>query len=188
MRTIRTKIYLFDELSKEAQNNAIENFRNINVDFCEWFDADFEGFKEDLNELGFINAEISFSGFYSQGDGACFDAKIDASKFAETINEKRIAKLIKNGYISEFEISKTSYANHYSHEKTRFVDFDSTGYKNIDEILQSLCEKIEVIRLEKSKEIYKSLEQQYDYLQSDEAVKETIIANDYEFTKDGKQF
>jgi hypothetical protein len=187
MRTIRTKIYKFDELSKEAQTVAIDKMRDINVDY-EWFDADFEGFKEDLNELGFYDAEIWFSGFYSQGDGACFDAKIDASKFATTVNEKRIARLIENGYISQFEILKNSYANHYSHEKTRYVDFDSIGYKNIDETLQSLCEKIELIRLKQSKEIYRSLDKQNDYLQSDEAVKETILANDYEFTENGKIF
>lgn len=32
------------------------------------------------------------------------------------------------------------------------------------------------------------LQNESEYLQTDEAIKETILANDYEFTKDGNQF
>jgi hypothetical protein len=35
--------------------------------------------------------------------------------------------------------------------------------------------------------IYRTLEKEYDYMTSEEAIKETIIANDYEFTKDGSR-
>ena len=41
MRTIRTKIYKFEELSAEAQSKAIDNFRNINTSDDFWFDAIF---------------------------------------------------------------------------------------------------------------------------------------------------
>ena len=35
--------------------------------------------------------------------------------------------------------------------------------------------------------IYKQLERDYDYQNSDDAVAETIEANDYEFTEDGER-
>jgi len=36
--------------------------------------------------------------------------------------------------------------------------------------------------------LYRQLEREYDYLSSDEAVDETIIANDYTFTEPGRRF
>jgi len=188
MRTIRTKVYLFDELSKEAQETALDKMRGINTYDYNWHDFILEGFQEQLKEVGFYDAKIQFSGFWSQGDGLCFDAKIDASKFAETTNEKRVVNLIENNYISEFTIEKTSFANHYSHEKTRYTDYDATDYNNINKVLENLCDKIEEKRLELCKDFYNILEKSYCHLQSDEVVKETILANEYEFTKDGKQF
>ena len=35
-------------------------------------------------------------------------------------------------------------------------------------------------------EIYRKLEKEYDYLVSDESVKETLLANDWEFDEFGK--
>jgi len=188
MRTIRTKIYSFNELSKEAQAVAIDKMRDINMESDDWYDGILEGLKEQLTEVGFNDAEIQFTGFWSQGDGLSFDAKIDASKFAETTNEKRVCKLIDNGEIEGFYISKTSFANHYVHEKTRYVDYDICNGENVNKALETLCEKIENKRLELCKEFYSILEKDYYLLQSDEEVKETILANEYEFLSNGTQY
>lgn len=188
MRTIRTKVYKFEELSKESQANAIDKMRDFNTEHDDWYEGIFEGFQETLTEAGFLDANIQFSGFWSQGDGLSFDAKIDASKFATTPNEKRVCDLIDKGLIDELTIEKTSFANHYSHEKTRYVDYSICNGNNCNKILENLCEKIENKRLELCKDFYNTLQKDYYYLQSDETVKEYIIANDYEFLKDGTQF
>src|SRR5262245_16755614 len=44
MRTIRTKVYKFKELSTEAQEKAIEKFYDINVDH-DWWDSTYEDAK-----------------------------------------------------------------------------------------------------------------------------------------------
>jgi RNA binding exosome subunit len=188
MRTIRTKIYKFEELSKESQANAIDEMRGINTEHDDWYDCIFEDFKETLTEAGFLDATIQFSGFWSQGDGLSFDAKIDASKFATITNEKRVVNLINSCIIDEFTIEKTSFANHYSHEKTRYVDYSICNGENCNKVLETLCEKIEAKRLELCKDFYSTLEKDYYYLQSDELIKETILSNEYEFLKSGKQF
>jgi hypothetical protein len=41
---------------------------------------------------------------------------------------------------------------------------------------------------EKADELYSSLYKYYEELQEDDEVKETIIANDYQFNEDGSQF
>ena len=188
MRTVRTKVYKFEELSKEAQREAIQNFRNINNSDDFWFDAILEGFINQLEEEGFLNSTIEFSGFWQQGDGLCFDAKVNVSKFATTTNEIRVSKLIDFGFIDEFTIEKTSFANHYSHEKTRYIDYSICNGNNLNNELEKLCNKIELKRLNLCREFYSILEKDYCFLESDECVKETIIANEYEFLKDGTKF
>ena len=44
--------YSFEELSPEAQDLALENNRDINVDYDGWEDGVTEGFKEDMREIG----------------------------------------------------------------------------------------------------------------------------------------
>lgn len=87
MKTIEIKLFEFEELSQEVQAKVLEKFSDINVD-DNWHDDSLENFKTELAEVGFTEAEISYSGFWSQGDGLSFDSKIDIDKFAETPNEK----------------------------------------------------------------------------------------------------
>jgi len=194
MRTIEKNIYTFEELSPEVQAVAIDHLRDINVGY-DWWGYTFDYYKEKLESLGFINAKIDFSGFYSQGDGACFDADIDlitilenklqcAADYKDAKNLLRWLVLEDNGLLADYKIS--SNGSRYSHERTRFVD--TTSYASdcvkdweTDEILIML----EDLRLELCREIYSSLEIEYEYLISDEAVKGTIEANEYEFTENG---
>jgi hypothetical protein len=81
--------YSFEELSPEAQENALENNRDINVDYDGWEDGVTEEFKEDMREIGIDDIEISFSGFYSQGDGASFTSEdIDTRKLFNAVGIK----------------------------------------------------------------------------------------------------
>jgi hypothetical protein len=49
-------------------------------------------------------------------------------------------------------------------------------------------EYVEELRLELSHDIYRSLEKEYYYLTSKEAIIEAIEANDYDFLETGKIF
>jgi hypothetical protein len=40
-----------------------------------WEDGVTEGFKEDMEEIGISDIDISYSGFWSQGDGASFTSE-----------------------------------------------------------------------------------------------------------------
>lgn len=182
MRTIRTKVYKFDELTPDGKKKAIQNLSNINTDY-DWYEFLIEDLETQLDEIGFEGAKIAFSGFSSQGDGASFDATINLEKFT---TNKRLLSLARE---CDFRIDKTSFANHYSHEKTRFVEYNAIGSKRhtrINEALQNLSNEIEALRLSKSKEIYRTLEEDFEYRTSEEAIIETIKANEYEFYANGK--
>jgi len=49
----------------------------------DWWDGVYEYFKETCDGLGIRVDHITFSGFWSQGDGAAFDGRVDLTKFME---------------------------------------------------------------------------------------------------------
>ena len=88
MRTKTTTIYLFDELSDEAKQTAIDSNRYTEVEFFDWWGSSFEMFAEAAELFGLdirqtrksfadgghcYDPTIFFSGFSNQGDGACFE-------------------------------------------------------------------------------------------------------------------
>ena len=74
------KEYTFEELSPEAKINALDEMRDINVEYTEWHQPVVEGFEEEMKELGLEEVEVQYSGFYSQGDGASFTGEVYDSK------------------------------------------------------------------------------------------------------------
>lgn len=190
MREILKTYYDLEDIEKEAIN---EN-RNINVDDVDWFDSVFDDWQTRLEEIGFTNAKIYFSGFWNQGDGASFDADID--------NDLVVAHLVEMGRLSkteaesilklqdsfELKIRRNSYANHYSHKRTRYVNIEYWDMDNEEQEtrVERFAEQVELLRLELSDDIYSALSEDYDYLTSDEMVYDTLKANNYYFESNGK--
>ena len=193
MRIIKTEVYKFEELSDEVQEEVLDKHRMYNVEYDEWWDSVIEYWKEMLDVIGFEDAEIFFSGFWSQGDGAVFEAEIDLDKVcshlmycdATTYSEARdlraAALADQAGLIEEVFIHRRD--TRYSHENTATVSW-CADYGFIDCVM----ELIEDFRLSLCQEIYISLEKEYEYLTSDEVVKECIIETDMEFTKLGEDW
>jgi hypothetical protein len=78
-----TKEFEFSELPEKLKSEAIENHRDDHVD-PDWYSPITEGFKEDMDAIGVETDDVSFTGFYSQGDGASFTGKVsDTDKFFE---------------------------------------------------------------------------------------------------------
>jgi hypothetical protein len=105
-KTITKTVYSFQELldlAKEGkvQQKALERARSwlqeAATDF-DWYSCVVDFWKEVLNQIGFEDAKISFSGFSSQGDGASFTATVDLDKLvgflADTIEGKDTVEVI----------------------------------------------------------------------------------------------
>ena len=199
MRTIRTKVYQFNELTETAQQKAIEWALNagLNTDY-EWYDEITGNFKE--NEDYFTITNTYFSGFYSQGDGAMFEYSGINKTFVDTIidslklpNWKK--EVLKHCiYVSGNGKQSGHYYHHKSVSHNIYVEADNgaQNYSNIEALIELYTSEIEAAIIEKyedmAKELYKSLEKEYDYLCSKEAIEETILANEYEFKADGTRF
>lgn len=197
MKTINIKLYKFEELNKEAQQKAIEDNYNINTNH-EWYEYIIEEFTE--NENIFEDINIYFSGFYSQGDGAMFEYnRINKDIFKTFLDEeyKHLTETRKKLIFDNIDTTaKGKQRGLYYHENSCIHTIDielSQGYcskhSNIYNLIVELNENFEsyLIDLYKSKckKLYKSLNDYYDYLQSYEVIKETLIINDYEFTEEG---
>lgn len=78
-RQVRLNAFTFEELIErggKAADKAREWLRDGATDH-DWWDCLFDEWKQALSQIGFDNADISFSGFWSQGDGASFTADVD---------------------------------------------------------------------------------------------------------------
>jgi hypothetical protein len=188
------------DLAYIKQNKKLmEKHRHINVDCMDWWDYTYDCFKDDMEEKGISVDRMFFSGFWSQGDGACFEGSIgDIGKFLDTnfkyTDYPIIRQLVKhNGTVT----MKCEHRGHYYHENCTVFSMDSDSFyklwqqptemhqhvvRALDEALGYELEVFEedVVNIfrDNMKELYKRLEKEYEGLTSDESVAETILAND----------
>lgn len=192
MKTKSCPVYDFDELSEEAQDYAIEKLYDCNVDFLGWEDYILDEWQhEKLPALGYIDAKIYYSGFSSQGDGACFTADVDVLKWIVSHKAKSEFKALynylnKGGYIN----ASISTSGRYCHKQTMHVNVElDTWGDNPSDKVQEHANQLERWILEdargEAKKIYKELEKAYDYATSREAIIKTIEANEWTFDDRG---
>lgn len=160
MRTIEFNLYEFEELSTEAKEKAIEKNRDINIDY-DWWDWLYEGTAEAGIKVN------SFDIYYKNIDITIEDSQYTAKKTIENYSEG-------NGLA---KISKQFIADRDALIK-KFEEGSDEYYEGIEDLKEEY-------RREVSKKILDWLIEDYEYLQTDEAIAETLIANDYEFTEDG---
>ena len=186
MKKQTIEVYEFSELGKEAKEKARDEFRQYCLDY-DWWDIIYEGIMEKAEEYGITlkDEDIQFTGFWCQGDGASFISKeINNYKFAEKAGIKVDKKVLDT---IELYIDRTIM--NYSHENSVhatavYNDLPSKYEKKAEE----LTDKLEEVKNMLCTELYNNLENYYNELLSDEHVDEDIIANEYEFLKDGTRF
>ena len=201
------KTYTFDELPDNIKSDVLDKHRHMDVDDgFEWWDCVYDDWKEKLTELGFNGPDIYFSGFWSQGDGACFLIKggFDIKAFSQH-HKKFFARLFfpninkyLNAIAENITFSIRDIDSHYSHEHTKDMDWDyCTGSGSVEEELGTklaakfedkvveLAKYIEEERVSLCKQIYRELEEEYDHLTSDEYIKERIEDYEYRFDEFG---
>ena len=195
MRTIETTVYKFSELSEAAKEKAIENWNRDGLDY-EWWDAVYEDAKTIGELMGIKVDKIFFSGFWSQGDGACFEGSYEYKKGSVKAvrdyapQDEDLHKIVKglqaeqrrNFYGLSAEVKQRG---HYMHEFCTEIDVadnrDNAPWRVSDEVEEAIKDLLRDFM----RWIYRNLERENDYLTSAEAVTETIEANDYEFTEAG---
>ncbi|MFM7443306.1 MAG: antitoxin of toxin-antitoxin stability system, partial [Tabrizicola sp.] len=179
----------------------------------DWWDAVYDDFERICAILGVdlnthpvrlmgggtrARACIWFSGFSSQGDGACFEATVRHVKGSP--HEIRayapkdqalhgIADRLQDAQRRNFyQLSAAvTHRGRYYHEFCMTIDVtrDSpTGQAPAEGSEETVVEALRDL----SRWLYRQLEAEYNHLTSDDAVDEGIIINAYTFTEAGRRF
>lgn len=199
--------WAFTDAPEGVKKAILEENRYFNVEDCDWYDYTETDFKEQMSERGIDIDNMYFSGFSSQGDGACFEGSIaDINKFLDSYfpdSFKRIRKLLEMGW--SFSAS-TSHTGSYYHSGSVSLNFNAEDWEDcnqwddddlryhafnvmmegVDDEITDLENDIETVLRKHMDALYKTLENEYDYLTSDEALTEYFEGSDYMFDEDGR--
>ena len=209
---IETTVYRLDELSDAAKDKARAWYREGGFDY-DWYDAVYEDFQRIAEILGIRfktstvrlmggrsrqEPRIWFRGFWSQGDGASWEGFYSYRKNAGAEIRSYAPQDVKLHEIADALLAiqrrnfyqlraEASHRGNYYHEycMSISVERDSPTYQDMTVDAEEIV--IEALR-DLARWLYRQLEREYEYLSSDEAVDETIVANDYTFTAAGRRF
>lgn len=175
MRTIRTKVYKFNELSESAQKKALTEMWDINVDY-DWWSSVYE----DAAEVGIKINEFDIDRpNYCRGE-LTLPLTESCNKIIKTHGEECDTYLTAKLYLAEWAKLVCEHSDGINTDKVaenKESDFDELADELEKQYRLSICN-----------DYLTTLRKEYEYLTSDEAIKETITANEYEFTVNGKKY
>lgn len=209
---IETIVYKFDELSERAKENARAWYRECGFDY-DWHEFVFEDFGRICECLGVRlktspvrlvgggtrnEPKIHFTGFWSQGDGASFQALYSYRKGTPRaiwdyapkdttlhgIADRLQAIQRRNFYQLRADVS---HRGHYYHEYCMAISVERESPTHQDMTADAEDAVIEALR-DLARWLYRQLESEFNALNSDEMVDASIVANAYTFTASGRRF
>lgn len=179
----------------DVQERVLDHNRTCLVDWDDWWDCVYDAFKEEMAAVGITVDEMYFSGFWSQGDGACFEGRVSDFKklFAVAEFSKYVGKhkIVKDCAFSIGWVHRGRYYHQHSLDyASEWTDPDTNDDNPLREqlkiieagdaenLMQQLEDEIpEFVRAQCSK-LYKQLEEEYESLTSDEAIIDHLEINE----------
>jgi hypothetical protein len=203
-RTIEKTVTLFtfDELEGRAKERARETLQRLATSDGFWHEGITKVDAIECAKLaGFEIEQVMFTGFWSQGDGACFEGAWNADNVnmdipadalpepyrAAILEARQLAGRIAEGWRVR---ARAKHRGRYYHQRSMDVraDCEWTGPEeceprefpfNIDDECDALCTSF-------ASAIYGELEKEYLYCMADEQLSDNADANGCEFTEDGE--
>ena len=200
-----TPMERFESLTKRQQDEILDRHRHFNTEHLEWRDAVYDDFKQDMDAIGIEVHRMYFSGFSSQGDGACFEGRVYSwGDFLPSILRADPALITLAEQAWSFRVE---HRGHYYHENCTSFTSDMACpsdycYSELDEFVHAyspykteiqnavfltnlqgydydkLHDEFEEEFKSHMRDLYNRLEVEYDALTSDESVLEALHAND----------
>jgi len=197
-RTVTLKAFLASELPEDVRGQVVERYRWINVDY-DWWDFILDGFISHMEEeYGALLDEIDI--------GACIDKvetlkeiykRIEEAAIIDPETAREIKQAVDNmriGYEYTYLGVSVEYdeAYHEDDDGDEWHDpFEMLAEILDDESCRSLPRQLEdeldAMIKEEFQNLLSRLEDEYEYLISDEAVIETLDSNGFLFTEDGER-
>lgn len=152
-----------------------------------------------------LDPEVYYSGFCSQGDGASFYGSYsyrkggtaalaaeaptgpddDGHKGNNEINAiARELQTLQRRHFYRLQAAIGRSGSRYAHEMTMAIDVERADSVDLDE---TTIEAVRDCMRDVARWIYRTLEREYEYQNSDAVVDENILANEYEFDEEGNR-
>lgn len=205
MTTKTVNLYTFNELSDSAKEKARDWWRSASCDDSFWSECTIDETKEQGRNMGLDIDEVYFRGFWSQGDGACFVGSwnacdVKAGETAKDWGDSPATKEIRRIAAEFEEFAKTwpessfkvEHRGHYSHEFCTSFDVslgeDADNNEEVSpEQWREACDFIIETARDYMRWIYRQLEKEYEYQNSNEVIDEALENNEYTFTEEGER-
>lgn len=195
--TTKTDVFEFSELSYSAKQTAMQWYCTDLDAF--WAECVIEDAKEIGALMGFDIENIYYSGFSSQGDGACFSGSIRYAKScaknvkAHAPNDKELHRIAhawqdlqkRNFYALRANIK---HSGRYSHEMCTAFECEDTRHNYGWLQNDAIEDEIEEISRDFMRWIYRQLESAYEHETSEENISSVCALNGWRFTEDGQFF
>lgn len=171
--------YLFKDLSDRVKERVVSRYmENFEMD-----NYTLKRLESELRENGFYEPKISYTGFYSQGDGASFTfSSIDPLEIIKysglDTKYPKLVDLLENG--QELEIYANAHREgRYYHEHSTVLNLDFNIYSEIEEencrlrsIMESFEKDLKGWMVSKNQEIYSAIKMEYECQTSTEVIEE----------------
>lgn len=202
-------VYKYEELSDSAKEVARDWYRSFVFEDSHDWKCIYEDAAQAAELFGLdildrpvklmngktrYEPSIYFSGFWSQGDGACFEGTYRYKKgalkavMAEWPKDTELHRIVSGMQEVQSKhfyklVASTKHTGRYYHAgyMSVYVEHYDDPYRDIG----GAEEDIRQLLRDFADWIYNCLEEQYNWLQSDEVVEESLINNEYEFYEDG---
>ena len=171
MKTITKTVYTFDELSDDAKEKARAWYRDGALDY-EWWDATYEDAKTIGLKLTSFDLDRNRHAKGALTESAPEVADLILKNHGDTCDTYKLAE----SFLKERDAIVDGAERD---ENGEFVDVPALEEKLDDcetEFTRAMVEEYSV-----------TLQKECDWLLSDESVDESILANEYTFTVDGKR-
>lgn len=172
IETTTREIFTFEELDDQAKQKAIKSCYDCNV-YYEWWESVYE----DALNIGLEITEFDIDrGYYVKGN-ALWSATEIANKIIAEHGDACDTYKLAASFLADRDKLVAKYSDGVTLDEVledNECDFDQEADELSEEFLKDL------------KEEYRSiLTKQYEYLTSEEAIKESIEGNEVEFLEDG---
>ena len=200
MHTISVNLYTFEELAPQVQQKVVTRESSINVEDHFWYEPIIKDSTEHLEKRGFEQVKMLFAGFGSQGDGACFEARINMAAYLAAHHLQAKYPLLAK-YPEYTQVSLQHRGGMYYHERSTVlvpyfnaeaVNPNGSGISDeetrVEQEYEALEKDISRESVRLGRHIYKALEDEFLHQISAEAIQDTLIANEYTYLSDGRRF
>lgn len=192
-KTETTTVYKLAELEGSGRERALEKLAQWATEDSFWYESVIEDAKTIGSLMGISIKDIFFSGFSSQGDGACFTGTYSYRKGAVKLVKEHapvdaklhriVADLQKIEARNFYRLTAAiTHRDRYSHEYSVDIDTDTALVEGDEGNKGELADTLR----DYMRWIYRTLEAEYDYRTSEEVLLEDAEANEWEFTEDGR--